>query len=72
MNHTVLHDEEKDEGLKKWRNYFKKNEKRMKYEHFKELKIPCGSGCVESGIRRVINLRLKAPGTFWKKKMAEN
>ncbi|CAK0772574.1 hypothetical protein CCP4SC76_5580019 [Gammaproteobacteria bacterium] len=26
---------------------------------------------VESAIRRVINLRLKAPGTFWLKKMVE-
>jgi hypothetical protein len=29
------------------------------------------SGCVESAIRRVINLRLKAPGTFWTQDMAE-
>jgi hypothetical protein len=33
--------------------------------------VPCGSGCVESAIRRVINLRLKAPGTFWTPEMAE-
>ena len=30
-----------------------------------------GSGHVESAIRRVINLRIKAPGTFWKKDMGE-
>jgi hypothetical protein len=58
-------------ALKKWRNYFQKNEKRMQYENFKELLIPRGSGHVESAIRRVINLRLKAPGTFWTKEMAE-
>lgn len=33
--------------------------------------MPCGSGCVESAIRRVINLRLKAPGSFWTPEMAE-
>jgi hypothetical protein len=33
--------------------------------------VPCGSGCIESAIRRVINLRLKAPGTFWTPEMAE-
>ena len=33
--------------------------------------LPCGSGSVESAIRRVINLRLKAPGTFWTPAMAE-
>ncbi len=30
-----------------------------------------GSGAVESAIRRVINLRMKAPGTFWKEDTAE-
>ena len=58
-------------GLKKWQNYFKKNEKRMQYSTFKKAGIICGSGCVESAIRRVINLRLKAPGTFWKRENAE-
>ena len=59
-------------GLKKWRDYFKKNEKRMQYSKFKKAGIICGSGCVESAIRRVINLRLKAPGSFWKLENAEN
>ena len=43
----------------------------MQYQNFKDSNIPCGSGCVESAIRRVINLRLKSPGIFWKKDMAE-
>jgi len=43
----------------------------MQYECFREANIPCGSGCVESAIRRVINLRLKVPGTFWTRRMAE-
>jgi hypothetical protein len=30
-----------------------------------------GSGSLESAIRRVINLRLKAAGTFWTKEMGE-
>ena len=58
-------------GLKKWRDYFKKNEKRMQYSAFKKAGIVCGSGCVESAIRRVINLRLKSPGSFWKIENAE-
>jgi len=58
-------------ALKKWEKYFKKNENRMQYQAFEGQYIPCGSGCVESAIRRVINLRLKAPGTFWKIEMAE-
>jgi len=58
-------------ALNKWRKYFKKNESRMQYQAFKKQAIPCGSGSVESAIRRVINLRLKAPGSFWLIEMAE-
>ena len=43
----------------------------MQYAQFSAKGLPCGSGHVESAIRRVINLRLKAPGTFWLKEMAE-
>lgn len=58
-------------ALKKWKTYFKNNENRMQYQSFEQQGLPCGSGCVESAIRRVINLRLKAPGTFWTIEMAE-
>jgi hypothetical protein len=50
---------------------FQRNAQRMQYECFRKANIPCGSGCVESAIRRVINLRLKAPGPFWTRQMAE-
>jgi hypothetical protein len=61
----------RQQALKKWRDYFEGNAHRMPYQHFRTLHLPCGSGCVESAIRRVINLRLKAPGTFWTRDMAE-
>lgn len=61
----------KGKGIKKWENYFKRNKERMQYEKFKGQHIPCGSGCVESAIRRVINMRLKSAGTFWLRHMAE-
>ena len=51
--------------------YFETHAHRMQYQSFKAQNIPQGSGCVESAIRRVINLRLKAPGTFWTSTMAE-
>jgi hypothetical protein len=51
--------------------YFETHACRMQYQSFKANNIPQGSGCVESAIRRVINLRLKAPGTFWTPHMAE-
>jgi hypothetical protein len=59
------------QALKKFTNYFAANRNRMQYAQFKAKGLPCGSGHVESAIRRVINLRLKAPGTFWLKEMAE-
>jgi len=58
-------------AIRKWKKYFQTNQNRMQYQTFEEQHIPCGSGSVESAIRRVINLRLKAPGTFWRIEMAE-
>ena len=51
--------------------HFEKHAERMRYPYFKQQGLPIGSGHVESAIRRVINLRLKAPGTFWKEENAE-
>ncbi len=67
----TLRGKKKAQALKKWDDYFARNDKRLQYTRFRELAVPCGSGCVESAIRRVINLRLKAPGTFWTPEMAE-
>lgn len=44
------------------RAYFEKHLPHMRYKEIKDKKLPIGSGGVESGIRRVINLRLKLPG----------
>jgi hypothetical protein len=52
-------------------DYFVKNSARMAYEQLRGLKMPIGSGSVESAIRRVVNLRLKGPCTFWCKENAE-
>jgi hypothetical protein len=45
--------------------YFVKNKKRLDYQSLREESRPIGSGVVESGIRRVINLRFKSPSSFW-------
>jgi len=45
--------------------YFKKNQHRIDYQRLKEEQRACGSGIIESGIRRIINLRFKSPSTFW-------
>lgn len=68
---SVVHEDNKEKASNKWKNYFKSNQHRMQYQAFRNARIPCGSGYIESAIRRVINLRLKAPGTFWLKHMAE-
>jgi len=46
-------------------NYFNKNRERIDYQALKNEKRPIGSGVIESGIRRIINLRFKSPSTFW-------
>lgn len=52
-------------------NYFAKNKTRMRYAWFKKQRLPLGSGAVESCIRRVVNLRMKGAGIFWKEENAE-
>lgn len=44
---------------------------RLNYVQFVKSGIPRGSSAVESGIRRVINLRLKNNATFWREENAE-
>ena len=45
--------------------YLDKHLSKTQYADFKELGLMCGSGIVESAIRRVINLRFKNAATFW-------
>ena len=61
----------RNKALKKFKDYFLDNYRRMQYAAFRHPNLPTGSGCVESAIRRVINLRLKSPGIFWKRDTAE-
>lgn len=46
--------------------YFEKNIKRLNYQKVRAGKWLCGSGIIESGVRRMINLRFKSPSCFWK------
>ncbi len=45
---------------------------RLSYVRYRQLGLPCGSGAIESGIRRVINMRLKSNAMFWKSDHAES
>ena len=43
----------------------------MQYASLKKAQRPCGSGAVESMVRRVINMRMKSNGAFWLEDNAE-
>lgn len=51
--------------------YLNKHEAHLRYDWFGYRGRPRGSGAVESAIRRVINLRLKGHGIYWKPENAE-
>ncbi len=61
----------KKAALKKLDGYFQEHA-RFQYNAFHDKGLPTGSGTVESAIRRVINLRIKGPGLFWKREHAED
>lgn len=43
----------------------------MDYSKYSFMGLPLGSGSIESAIRRVVNLRMKNNGTFWRVNKAE-
>ena len=53
--------------------YFTKfhQQKRLSYSQVAGMKMPIGSGAIESLIRQVVNLRLKGNGKFWLLENAE-
>jgi hypothetical protein len=53
------------------RNYFIRNQHRMCYQKVADLKLPIGSGAMESAIRRVVNLCMKGASIYWLEKTAE-
>ena len=60
----------KNNKLKCERAYFHNHLAHMHYHDLKAQGLPIGSGAVESGIRRVVNMRLKGPGIFWHEEVA--
>jgi len=51
--------------------YFVTHMERMRYAVFKKAGLPIGSGAVESGVRRVVNLRMKGNSIYWLEDHAE-
>lgn len=57
--------------IKQYIEYLDKHQEKTQYADFQENKLMCGSGIIESGIRRVVNLRFKNASSFWKKENVE-
>jgi hypothetical protein len=55
----------RDKAIARALRYVEAHAHRMRYVTLEARKLPIGSGQVESAVRRVINLRFKAPGSFW-------
>ena len=51
--------------------YFQNNMSAIDYATLIKARLPIGSGSIESAVRRVVNLRIKAAGTFWTLENAE-
>src|SRR6266498_787823 len=58
-------------AIRTQRDYCIKNQSRMAYAKLVAMKLPIGSGAIESAVRRVVNLRLKGPSLFWCRASAE-
>lgn len=52
-------------------DYFVHHSSRMRYQRFRKAGLPIGSGAIESGIRRVVNQRLKGNSIYWLEDHAE-
>ncbi len=52
-------------------DFLDKHEAHLRYDWFQYRGRPRGSGAVESAMRRVINLRLKGNGIYWREENAE-
>jgi hypothetical protein len=57
--------------ISRWIAYLKKHQSKTQYTDYKQRNLMCGSGIIESGIRRIINLRFKNASTFWRKEIVE-
>ena len=66
-------DRKNDENgeIQKTVTYFQNHRTRMQYHLFRQQGLPIGSGVIESGVRRIINLRLRGASIYWSPSKAE-
>jgi hypothetical protein len=67
----VICRERNSKAIRRHLNYLIRNQSRMAYAKLMAMKLPIGSGAIESTVRRVVNLRLKGPSIFWCRASAE-
>ena len=46
-------------------SYFQENQERMRYDRYRTMGLPIGSGTVESSCKNVIGARMKQGGMTW-------
>ena len=51
--------------------YFNNNASRMRYDLYREMALPCGSGSIESAHRHVLQKRMKLAGQHWDPQRAD-
>jgi hypothetical protein len=64
-------DKSPKESLSSLINYYSNNQSRMRYSHFRSKGYHIGSGGIESGIKNLVNNRMKGCGMRWKIQRAE-
>lgn len=62
----------KGKTVKAERGYFLNNASRLIYKTCKDNGFPLGSGAIESGVRRVVNLKMKGNSIYWKEDSAND
>lgn len=62
--------EEKLKIAKRELKYFIKNYKRIEYKKYRDNDYPIGSGVIESGIKQIVNQRLKSSEKTWTTEVA--
>jgi DNA polymerase III epsilon subunit-like protein len=60
-----------DKIIRTTTQYFQTHKTCMQYDRFRKECLTIGSGVIESGVRRIVNLRLKGAGIFWLPENAE-
>jgi hypothetical protein len=58
-------------AMRTHRDYCSRHQSRMVSAKLMDMKLPLGSGAIESTVRRVVNLRLKGPRLCWCRASAE-